>query len=1378
MKGFPFFKPLLPALVLLGVGCGGDSTDDRTPAGDQLALSSVTIGGQSGLSDFDDVSPDAEIVLDFTAALDAATVEANIYLLDAGGAKVDASDVYDGAKRVTLKPSAGLNAYASYRLIVDSGLKSAAGEAILTGKVIRIRTGLDTSDKFPQISDEELLTKVQQQTFRYFWEGAEPTSGMARERTSSGATVTTGGTGFGVMAMTVAAERGFVTRSEACQRVQRIVTFLAERATPYHGAFSHWIDGQTGQTLPFSADDNGADLVETGLLFQGLLTARAYFDGADAAESKLRADITTRLAQEVRAHPGDLHLRSQQLLLQRASIGTVDAFCLHFVQQHFAMLDVPPDFETADEADLARIEQETLAATLETAYQDPDFRAFADLYDRGRTDNTAGDAILDLYHFTRALPHPAASLAAFAAMWQQDAPPKDTLWGKELLGIALARAQGAKTLLESGAAIAARDEAADRAYTAVMQDDAARVKNLCYYLKESDWDKSLAALDAVLTGWRRAGSVKGGKDANQCASAASQLRDRAKDQMTSLQKDVLLCTAEEFAADRRRAAPLVAALVRATQAFADSCFAAKCAEKVLDYADYEHLTLDLLLTESNERTPLCATVSARYAAVLVDEYQDTNALQDAIYFALARPEADNLFFVGDIKQSIYRFRLADPGIFVDKQQRWQPHPQPAPLPSTLALDANFRSAPGVIAGINYLFETFFSRGLGGVDYGDGQRLVVGGDKDAAYQGMCEIDVIDGADVDGDAAVIARRIAEMVGQGFPVRGKDGPRPCRYDDFCILLRGRKGFAAYEGALRTAGIPVFADSATDLLDEPHIRPFAALLRVIDNPAQDIPLAAVLLSPMFPYTADDLVALRRARPTGSLYGAVLYSEPQRFALFTDALTEYRRLARTLPVDELIEELLARTGYLAAVGALPDGPRCREDLLSFTAWAAGAGRAGLPSLIRAMDAAAANGGLSQSAGGQTRPGCVSIMTVHRSKGLEFPVVFVADTDHKFNQSDAIRPVLTHSRLGVGVMLRAPRAAKRFKTLPYAALAQAIRTETLSEEMRVLYVALTRAQDALIITVPLKKTASSLKLPALCAAAEATGPEAMRSMTSWAGWILTAALLHPDSSALWEYTSFLPHYGLHRAPLAIRVLPLPEETEQPPAPPAPAADPAVVEMLKASFAWRSPREALEKVPAKVSVSAVAHAARPVALERPAFLQKTGMTGAERGTAIHAFMQSVPFDGPAPDLDAEVRRQTDLQLLDPALADKLDLDAVRPFFASAVWRRIRLAKHILREEPFITALPAAEVTPAAGQGSAAAAEVLVQGIADLVLVFDEHAEILDYKTDRSRDAQYYIDEYAAQLRLYRRAFAQRLAVPVTKLTIYSFAIEDEIDVPLG
>ena len=1093
----------------------------------------------------------------------------------------------------------------------------------------------------------------------------------------------------------------------------------------------------------------------------------------NAAAAKLRADITTRLAEEVRAHPGDMRLRRQQLLLQRAAIGTVDAFCLHFVQQHFAALDVPPDFTTAEEAELARIEQETLSAVLESAYTDADFRAFADLYDRGRTDNTAGNAVLELYHFSRALPHPAEVLQQFAAMWQQDTPPQDTPWGQNLLAISLQRAQGARALLQAAARTAAKDEAADFAYTAVLQEDADRVTWMCQVLEKGDWDRSVAALGEFDTAWRRAGRIKGGKDGNPCAFAASELRARAKKQIESLRTDFLLCTGEEYAADRRRAAPLVAALVRVTQQFADACFAAKCEEKLLDYADFEHLTLDLLLTPDNQRTPLCRTVSSHYSAVLVDEYQDTNALQDAIYFALARSEGDNLFFVGDIKQSIYRFRQADPQVFVDKQQRWQAYPQPAPQPASLALDANFRSAPGVIAGINYLFEVFFSQGLGGVDYGDGQRLVVGS-KTTDYRGFCEVDVIDGAGAEGDAAAIAARIREMMAEGFVVRDKTGQRPCRYDDFCILLRGRGDFAVYEAALRTAGIPVFADTAADLLDEPHIRPFAALLRVIDNPAQDIPLAAVLLSPMFPYTADDLVTLRGACPEGSLYGAVLYGGQPRFAPFLETLAEFRRLARTLPVDALLEELLARTGYLAAVGALPEGARCREDLQSFCAWAASAGRTGLPGVIRAMDAARQNGGLTQSTGGQTRPGCVSIMTVHRSKGLEFPVVFVANTSHQFNQSDAIRPVLTHSRLGVGVMLRAGSTAKRYKTLPYAALAQAIRTETLSEEMRVLYVALTRAQDALIITIPLKKAASSLKTPALCAHAEATGPEAMQGMSSWAGWLLTAVLLHPSSDALWAYTGLLPHYLPTRIPLTIKVLPAPEAAPAPEPAPAPAPDEALLDTLRQSFAWRSPRAPLQKIPAKVSVSAVAHAARPVALERPAFLQKTGMTGAERGTAIHAFMQSVPFDGTAPDLDAEVQRQIDARLLDAGLADKLDLDRVRPFFESAVWRRIRHARAVLREEPFITALPAAQITPEAGECEA---EVLVQGIADLVLVYDDHAEILDYKTDRSRDAAFYIKEYAAQLQLYRRAFAQRLAVPVTKLTIYSFTLGEEIDIPL-
>lgn len=278
----------LCGLLLWNTGC---SSDDSAPApGETLALERVTIGEQSGLEAFENVMPDAIITLDFSASLDASTLENNIYLRREG-VRVAATLDYDGAKRVTLTPTATLLSGAEYQLVVNTGLTTPSGGKIVSGKVIAITTGFDDSDKFERISDEELLTLVQQQTFRYFWEGAEPTSGMARERTSSGTTVTTGGTGFGVMAMVVAAERGFITRDEASERVQRIVTFLSEKATSYHGAFSHWINGQTGATIPFSADDDGADLVETALLFQGLLTARAYFDGS-GAEQTLREGIT------------------------------------------------------------------------------------------------------------------------------------------------------------------------------------------------------------------------------------------------------------------------------------------------------------------------------------------------------------------------------------------------------------------------------------------------------------------------------------------------------------------------------------------------------------------------------------------------------------------------------------------------------------------------------------------------------------------------------------------------------------------------------------------------------------------------------------------------------------------------------------------------------------------------------------------------------------------------------------------------------------------------------------------------------------------------------------------------------------------------------
>ena len=348
-----------------------------------------------------------------------------------------------------------------------------------------------------------------------------------------------------------------------------------------------------------------------------------------------------------------------------------------------------------------------------------------------------------------------------------------------------------------------RDDAVSAAYAAALIDDDAGLERLERRLAAGDWDA--AVQEAAGFGWARLGRIKGGKAGNPAAFAASELRTRAKKRIDQLKTDLLLCTGAEFAADRAAAAPLAAALVRAVQDFSGRYFEAKVAEKLLDYADYEHLTLELLQDADGQRTPLCATVSAQYSAVLVDEYQDTNALQDAIYYALAKPDASNLFFVGDIKQSIYRFRQAEPSVFIEKQKAWPAWPV-AEGPATIALDANFRSAPNVIASVNYIFETIFSAQLGGVDYGPGQRLVVGREGD--YPGLCELDVIDGADAAGDARAIAARIGELCAAGFAVRDGDATRPCTPGDLLhpaahprrlCRLRGRFAPGGHPGLCR---------------------------------------------------------------------------------------------------------------------------------------------------------------------------------------------------------------------------------------------------------------------------------------------------------------------------------------------------------------------------------------------------------------------------------------------------------------------------------------------------------------------------------------------------------------------------------------------------
>ena len=1100
-----------------------------------------------------------------------------------------------------------------------------------------------------------------------------------------------------------------------------------------------------------------------------------------AAAASLRAKLAQRLSAELAKRPGSGHLRRQRMLLQRAPICTIDSYCLQLLKTHFSALDIPADFTTADGPQLAQLRRQALADALENAYNDPDFCAFADLYGKGRSDAMASRVVEQLHDFLSSMPRPEKVLEAFCAQWEEDAPLDETRWGQTLRTEARRAALCARELAAQNLEDLENDPAIDEAYRPALESDEAAVDALLDAIDAQPWDAMCEASRALSCA--RLKAVRG--HSSETMTRIKERRDLLKDTLKRLQETIFLCSEEEFLQDRRTAAPLVRALVRAEREFNQRFYRAKLEEKMLEFSDVEQLALQLLQNEDGTPTPLAAQLSEEFYQVMVDEYQDTNALQDTLYHCLAKPDGSNLFFVGDLKQSIYRFRQADPTIFQQKLDRFVEYGQPGPR--KLFLDANFRSAPGVIGGVNAIFTPLMSRKLGGVDYGPGERLVPGlGELEnyGGYAGDCEFRLVQSERPAGDAEYIARRIRQLMDPtgGFAVRGETGPRPPRYEDFCILLRSRGAFGDYAARLESEGIPVYVDRAENLLDAPEIRPVASLLRVLDNPAQDVHLAAVMLSGMGGFTPDDLVTLRLGRKNGSFYGAVMASEDEKVKAFGQWLRTLRQLSQTMPVDRLMEEIFARTGCLAAAGAMPDGSARRENLRQFAAFAAGCGGHGLAGVVRAMDAALAGEGVPGPEQGQSRPGCVTIMTVHRSKGLEFPVVFAADLGRDFNKEDLRAAAVFHPQLGIGLTLRAGQGGT-YVTAPYRAVQSALAQEGLSEEMRVLYVAFTRARDKLVMTMPTKNALKLAQKMALRIFSGAPEPYLLEHGASRGEWVMQAVMAHPQAQSFCRQleVEVMPQPLASERELADRfTVSLEADEVSEPAPACPvhlpeaAPDEALACALREHFAWRYPNEALTRVPAKVSVTALTHEAAEPTLERPGFLYKEGLTAAEKGTALHAFLQHADLAAAAADPEGEARRQVEAKLLDESLYEKMDFSRLRQFFAGSLFARMQSAQKILREYEFITARPAADAA-VDKTGDYGQAQVLVQGVADVILEFDDHLELVDYKTDRNKTPDQFIAAYRPQLLLYAAAIRRRFEKPLTKLTLYSFSLGREIDV---
>lgn len=1140
----------------------------------------------------------------------------------------------------------------------------------------------------------------------------------------------------------------------------------------------------------------------------------------NAAAAEMRTRIERRLAEELEAQPDNPRLLHQQLLLSRASICTIDSFCIELVRDHFQLLGVQPDFKIADPSSLAPLEERAMTAVLDSHYtaDDADFRLLLETLGADYGDGPLVDAVRKVYDSSRCMPFPEDWLQQAADMYRPGEKLSDTPWAEILLARAGREAAAMGGALSQALREIENVEKIGEAYGPALASGKEQLEKVQTAAGRRDWDGAYNALQAF--------AFPAFKPLRQFPDAGlkqrvTAVRDRVQKQAQRLAGRFFAPAAEQEAL-LERAGACMRKLAELVREYGEEKQRLMERRGTLSFDDVEHLALQLLVKKEEgclKPTPAAAEICRRYDQVLVDEYQDTNNLQDALFYALS-DEGRNLFMVGDVKQSIYRFRHANPENFMHRKNAY-------PLledlgdrpegPVKIVLGNNFRSREGVCRFVNFLFGLLMSEEAGEMAYSEEEYLLPTAAFPRREEADVELHLLGGREEgekreQAEARHIARFIRSYMDGSGRIRGEKQPdtlRPARFGDFTILLRSPSSRAqTYVEELRRQGIPVWADMG-GFLQTTEIMTFLSLLQIIDNPRREVPLLAAMLSPLFGFTPDEVARIRSENKQGGFYAALLKAKEtdQKCAAFLDTLREYRNFSVTLSVEQLIRRLYEVTGYLAMVLALPDGQRRRANLLLLLDYARvfDGEDGGLSGFLRFMEKLGESDGVkSASAAGQGGD-AVKIMSIHASKGLQFPVCILAAGSSRFNKSDSTDSLLVHEKGGVGFKMCDEERGVRYTTAAREAIALLTDEAALAEELRLLYVAMTRAEEKLVLLVSednLEKSLARLAGPLDGSGSRPVPPSAVLDAKGYADWMLTAALLHPDGEELRQMAGadFGPAVGEGH----IRILL--EETEEnlqaaPPtdektAPddtnqlafggvmaeesPEAAEERELQETLRARFGYTYPYAQLNLLTAKTGVARLVEQKVQKAFactRRPAFLSKAGLTPAERGVAVHTFMQFADYAAAARDPDGERERLVTQGFLTAEQAASIDRKVLEAFFQSPLYHRIRQAERVDREVRFLTEMDARRIE--SGLPAELTEErVVVQGVADCVFEEEDGLVILDFKTDRVKSMEELLDLYADQLRIYAEALAESYGKPAKECVLYSFRLGASISFPPG
>ena len=1166
-----------------------------------------------------------------------------------------------------------------------------------------------------------------------------------------------------------------------------------------------------------------------------------------AAASEMRERIASAITKALEKSPNSKNLQKQLTLLSRANITTMHSFCLDVIKNNFHIIDLDPAFRILDETEGMLLRSEVLEELFEDKYEndDKEFLDLVEAYSDSKSDDKLKDIVLDLYKFSMSGPWPQRWLRDKSEEFNINTIEEldKSSWMKVFIENLVIELQGLISMEEKALELCEETSGLEP-YIDTFRDDITMLRMIYEHLGagvEEIYNRLSSASFSKLKTVR-----KNNVSNENVQGRVKSIRDDVKKKINKLRDEIFSMTPDEMLHSVKASYTYMKALSSLVIEFQDRFSNAKKEKGALDFNDLEHLCLKILTSEDSG---VADNFKEYFDEVLVDEYQDSNAVQEAIIDLVSRKYSNdpNVFMVGDVKQSIYRFRQAKPELFLEKYNTYS---KKQGKNIKIQLYKNFRSRDEVIKGVNYIFKEIMSRVVGELEYTDEEALNLGAsyskteDDNYVVGGKIELNILDKSTeveeevlieeedlgtINLEARIVANRIKELLsnkdGKVFKVldKGTGEYRPVTYKDIVILLRATKNWSeVFLDELGAEGIPVYADTGSGYFESIEIRTIMSLLKVIDNPMQDIPLIALLRSPIMSFSAEDLTNIRLVDKDKYFYENIISISKEEFDcekeliekcnIFLERLSVWRKKSIYTPIDEFIWYLYTDTAYYGYVGAMPNGVLRQANLRILFQRAKQYEQTsfkGLFNFINFINKLRKSSGDMGSAKvlGENED-VVRIMSIHKSKGLEFPVVFVCGSGKQFNLMDLNNNILYHEELGFGPELVDLDKRVSYPTLPKEAIKQRIRLETLSEEVRILYVAFTRAKEKLIITGAVNGLEKWITKCCNAAALDKDIilPSEVLKGKSYLDWIGMAICKHKDGEILRELVGSndirikddLSTWSVKTWTKSDLVVDKKDSD----------VDEINEENLLINFDCSSVDKEIERrldfrykfrestlIKSNFSVSELKKKnfeqvpvidtenlfKEDICNIKPKFLQEErGLTAAEKGTAIHFVMQKIDLSrvNTIEEIKIQLKDFVDMELLSKEEYKVINPYKVKKFFISKLGERMLSAYNrgdiVYRELPFYTEIDVHRINPDLPK-EVEGDKVRLQGVIDSFFYEDNEVILLDYKTDyvEQSNEEELINKYRIQIQYYKEALEKITKTKIKECYLYSFYLEKEI-----